>query len=287
MIINFKQIKYNKSEASGRTIEYIVIHDTGNFSTGANAEMHYRYFNTGDRSASADFFVDSTQILQVNDYNKYFSYHCGDGRGAYGITNRNSIGIEMCVNKDGNYATTVDNTKELVKKLLKDLGLSVDKVVRHYDASRKKCPASMSANNWFNWNVFKSELSISPTIVKPLVIGDKISLSNASLYADSFGGGYSSKITGVYRIARYIPDRTAGVLLEGGIGWVSESECTVVSDVISVGDKVKVVGTNYATGQLIPSWVKANVYTVGAVEGDRVLLKEITSFVFKKDVIKV
>ena len=45
---------------------------------------------------------------------------------------------------------------------------------------------------------------------------------------------------------------------------------------VTVGSKVKVVGTHYATGQEVPGWVKQNTYTVQQVNGDRALLKEIT-----------
>jgi len=88
MKINFKQIIFNTTPAN-RNIEYLVIHDTGNRRIGANAEAHFNYFNSGNRNASADFFVDDEEILQVNDYTKYYTWHCGDGKGLYGITNRN------------------------------------------------------------------------------------------------------------------------------------------------------------------------------------------------------
>jgi N-acetylmuramoyl-L-alanine amidase len=53
-----------------------------------------------------------------------------------------------------------------------------------------------------------------------------------------------------------------------------------------VGDKVKIKSsaTHYATGQNIPSWVKGKTYTIMQVKTDRVLLKEIMSWVYKKDV---
>lgn len=53
---------------------------------------------------------------------------------------------------------------------------------------------------------------------------------------------------------------------------------------LRVGSKVKVIGTTYATGQNIPSFVKNNTYTIQQISGDRVLLKEIVSWVFKKDI---
>lgn len=152
----YKQINFNVTPITNRVIEYIVIHDTGNKNAGANAEMHYRYFNGGNRNASSDFFVDDTQVLKVNDYTKKYTWHCGDGKGQYGITNKNSIGIEICVNDDGDFQKALSNTIELVKELKKEFPNA--KVVRHYDASRKNCPASLSANNWEGWNNFLKQL---------------------------------------------------------------------------------------------------------------------------------
>ena len=50
---------------------------------------------------------------------------------------------------------------------------------------------------------------------------------------------------------------------------------------ISAGDKVKITGSKYATGQNIPGWVKAKTHTVKSVDAKgRVLLKEINSYVW-------
>ena len=152
------QIKYNCSNRGGIPIRYIVVHDTGNPSRGANATAHYNYFNGGDRSSSADFFVDDTQVLCVNDYYKYYTWHCGDGRGKYGITNRNSVGIEFCINVDSDRDKTLERTAQLVRELMQELNIPIDRVVRHYDASRKNCPQSMSGNGWAQWYEFKEKL---------------------------------------------------------------------------------------------------------------------------------
>ena len=152
------QIKYNRSNRGGTPIRYIVVHDTGNSSRGANATAHYNYFNGGDRSSSADFFVDDTQVLCVNDYYKFYTWHCGDGRGKYGITNRNSVGIEFCINVDSDRDKTLERTAQLVRELMQELNIPIDRVVRHYDASRKNCPQSMSGNGWAQWYKFKEKL---------------------------------------------------------------------------------------------------------------------------------
>jgi N-acetylmuramoyl-L-alanine amidase len=177
MEINFKQIKNNFTNFPNRKIEYIVLHDTGNKNRGANAEMHYRYFNGEYRGASADFFVDETQVLQINDYKNQYSWAVGDGRGKYGITNRNSISIEMCINSDNNFEKTVEKTIELVAYLMKELNIPLDKVVRHYDASRKICARSMSSFRWRKWYKFKKEVekkykenNASTTINSPKIL---------------------------------------------------------------------------------------------------------------------
>jgi N-acetyl-anhydromuramyl-L-alanine amidase AmpD/TusA-related sulfurtransferase len=68
----------------------------------------------------------------------------------------------------------------------------------------------------------------------------------------------------------------------------TESRTPVQSNIkaptLKVGSKVKVTGTNYATGQSIPSFVRNNTYTIQQISGDKVLLKEIISWVYKKDV---
>lgn len=151
------QIAYNKTKRTEKP-KYIVVHDTGNAGNGANAMAHFKYFNGGDRSASADFFVDDTQALQVNDYNTYYTWHCGDGRGKNGITNSNSVGIEICINRDGDYNKAVQRAQALVVELMQELNIPLSNVVRHYDASGKICPNSMSKNNWQAWNQFKEGL---------------------------------------------------------------------------------------------------------------------------------
>lgn len=64
---------------------------------------------------------------------------------------------------------------------------------------------------------------------------------------------------------------------------------TTTSSAIKDGDRVTLnrSASKYATGQNIPSSVKGKTYTVQQVGNGRVLLKEIVSWVFTKDVSKV
>src|SRR5690625_513439 len=53
-----------------------------------------------------------------------------------------------------------------------------------------------------------------------------------------------------------------------------------------IGQKVRIKqsATKYATGQTMPRWVKNRTHTIKQVQKDRVLLDEITSWVFIKDI---
>lgn len=153
MDITKKLIKYNYSSRNGSTIEYIVVHDTGNKRIGAGANNHYLYFNGANRNASAHYFIDSKEIIQTVE-DSFASWHCGDGRGKYGITNRNSIGVEICINEDGDFNIAKDNCILLIRLLMKKYNIPKDNVVRHFDASRKHCPRSMSEVGWKEWTKF-------------------------------------------------------------------------------------------------------------------------------------
>ncbi len=155
-----KQIRYNVTPKKRKKedIEYIVIHDTGNTSRGADADRHYSFFDGGNRNSSADIFVDDCKILKVNDYYTGYTWHCGDGKGRYGITNANSVGVELCVNCDGDYDRAMENMTEIVRQLMAELNIDADHVVRHYDASRKNCPQSMNGGTWAKWYEWKERL---------------------------------------------------------------------------------------------------------------------------------
>lgn len=124
------------------TIKYIVIHYTGSgTSKSGSAKANCIYFSNGDRQASAHYFIDDGGIWEYANPKSYVTWHCGDGHGAYGITNANSIGIEVCINGDKEYtAKEIGYLKQLVPYLMKTYGVSASHVVRHYDASRKMCP---------------------------------------------------------------------------------------------------------------------------------------------------
>ena len=157
--------KYNNSSRNGQKIKYLIFHYTGN--KGDTAENNAEHFNKGDQGASAHYFVSDEQIYQVVEDDRA-AWSVGDGNGKYGITNSNSINIEMCCWIDGTVSEkTENNALELGKYLMKKHGISIENVVRHYDASRKICP-NWSANNWSRWIEFKNKLVDKDNESKPV-----------------------------------------------------------------------------------------------------------------------
>ena len=121
---------------------YIVVHYVGSGdSSPGSARANCVYFAGGNRNASAHYFVDDAYIYEYADPRKYYTWHVGDGGGRYGITNSNAIGIEVCINGDRPYTDAeLPRLRWLVQKLMAEYGIPAERVVRHYDASRKACP---------------------------------------------------------------------------------------------------------------------------------------------------
>ena len=132
---------YNVSPRTS-AVKYIVCHYVGSgTSAPGSALANCKYFAGGNRNASAHYFIDDADIYEYADPHTHYTWHCGDGGGRYGITNSNSIGIEVCINGNVPYTEPeIERLAWLVQKLMADFGIPASRVVRHYDASRKACP---------------------------------------------------------------------------------------------------------------------------------------------------
>lgn len=119
--------------------EFVVIHETDNWNPGASDEAHAQAMQAGNLAATVHYYVDSDSIHQTLEHQDG-AWAVGDGKGKYGITNRNSINVEICVNPESDYYKAVDNAEQLAAYLLNMYGWGTDRLKRHYDASRKHCP---------------------------------------------------------------------------------------------------------------------------------------------------
>lgn len=193
-ISNKRQIGRKRAHSE---IKFIVIHYTGNYNAGADAEAHYKYLQRATRYGSAHYYVDDRQIIQtIGDSRVAWSVGDNQGKGRYlnGCTNNNSISIEMCVNADADLKKTYKNVLELTKNLMRKFKVPVERVCRHYDVSRKDCPHNFRANNWALWWQFKEEIKAP--------IEWQIDLSKSSEFGPQVrAGGPLAEVTDVEDLA--------------------------------------------------------------------------------------
>jgi N-acetylmuramoyl-L-alanine amidase len=151
--------------------EYITIHQTGNTAKGANAAMHNKYVHSVAPNPSWTFTVDDHEAYQHLPLDEN-GWHASDGTNGTG--NRKSIGIEICVNKDGSLAKAEANAAWLAAKLIKEVNTLKPFpacMKQHYDWSKKNCPAQIRGrkNGWANFlaaveSHLKTEAEITRTI---------------------------------------------------------------------------------------------------------------------------
>ena len=133
---------------------------TDNYSKGAGALKHAQAHKNGNLSTSVHWYVDDTVAVQTLDY-RDGAYAVGRQYGTplvAGVTNTNSINIEICVNPDSDYDQARANCIKLVRQIMAETGIGADHVIRHYDAKRKHCPRKMLDQPQL-WTDFKAALS--------------------------------------------------------------------------------------------------------------------------------
>ncbi|EGT3617092.1 enterotoxin [Clostridium perfringens] len=156
--VNKQLIDINYSKGVTINPKYIVIHDTDNRKTGANAMANRNYFaNHPNAKASAHYIVDEDNIVQALE-NNWKGWHIGDGNNP-NINNSTTIAIELCVNKGNNFDKTLENGIELTKYLMSKYNIPAENVVMHRDASGKTCSRMMIEDRPSLWPYFKSKIS--------------------------------------------------------------------------------------------------------------------------------
>jgi len=136
-----------------REIKWLVIHETDNFAASADAKAHnsviHQNSNAEQGIVSWHYTLDD-HVIYHHLPDTEAAYHAGDQMKEDG-GNLNGIGIEMCVNEDGNYEQTLVNTERLCARLLLEYDLKPKALKKHQDFSPegKICPAKLiNTNRW-------------------------------------------------------------------------------------------------------------------------------------------
>lgn len=152
-----------------RDIEYLALHYTAGTTSKAGTALNLaKWFASGgnpQNPASSDYIVDDRDIVQYNeDIKNRYAWCVGGslyknpttslGATLYGkATNRNTLSIEICSSKKNKKsldaddkdwyftADVLDNTEQLVKYLMKQYNIPVERVIMHHTVTGKLCPA--------------------------------------------------------------------------------------------------------------------------------------------------
>lgn len=164
---------------------YYIQHETANYNTGADAEMHNRYLHNGAQGQylSFHFAVDDGVIYQMIPVTEV-TWQAADGSGP---GNMSGISCELCVNQDANWTVARHNAEALAGGVMKALGMGIDRLKRHYDFNaadpdRHYCPKEMMTSGY--WATFVSN------------VGTIIGGSVQSMYPDGMDRGIAERLFG-------------------------------------------------------------------------------------------
>ena len=152
-----------------KSTEYICVNDTAGAAPThtalqfAQGQVQKNTNKSNTEYISWHFTVGNDGIYQSLPLDEV-GYHAGDGSREYGTIwysstynkadcigggNRNSVGIESCINHGSDYNDTMRILAKLVAELLLHYNLSVDRVKQHWHFSGKDCPGVIRhCNRW-------------------------------------------------------------------------------------------------------------------------------------------
>jgi hypothetical protein len=140
------------------TPTFITVHSTDNTNIGANAESHrgFTHNGGGDEHVSFHWVVDDHEAIQLLPHTED-AFHAGDGNGP---GNRRSIGIETCVNADGDFERAKLNLASLLAMICAQEGIPVENIKQHnhFSPEGKNCPRRMRATNNAGFNAVISRV---------------------------------------------------------------------------------------------------------------------------------
>lgn len=297
-----------------RTKKFITIHETGNFSKGANAKNHSIYLKNlaiaNTTYVSWHYTVDDTCAYHHIPDDE-IAWHAGDGR-KEGGGNMASIGIEICVNPDGDFNKSMDNAAWLTAKLLKENNLTINAVKQHHDFSGKNCPQTIREKGL--WNSFLTTVkkyytggsssnssntsTDTSTTVTDFKVNDVVQFTGNTHYKSSDATqGYTCKpgkvkVTKVYRVGKSKHPYMVVAVSGGGstaYGWVDEKDLKEIekkgfkSYTAKVTANVLNVRSGPGTGYKVVTTIKKNeVYTIVEEKNGWGLLKSRIGWIYLK-----
>lgn len=229
----------DQQKFSIRQLKGIIAHWTANTKKGADAHANRNYFNGSAQYASAHYCVDDHEIVQCIPDNEV-GYHVGaktyrpvgEQMMAGGSLSPNffTIGFEMCVNSDGDWKKTYQNSVELAAYLLRKYQLTTDKLYRHHDITGKDCPKMMLTDQ--SWGQFKKDIQreMADDVLPPQKFGKVVGTDTLNVRG---GAGASFGLLGVLKKGDSLEifEEKSGWLRIGRTRWVSAKYVEITSEI--------------------------------------------------------
>lgn len=216
-----------------------------NTANDASAMSEISYMIRNNMKVSFHEAIDDYRVVQGIEHNRN-AWHAGDG---HGFGNMKTIGIEICYSKSGGerFEKAERNAAERIAYLMKQYGWTLDNIT---DARH--------------------------------TIGTHQNRSGKYCPHRTLDNGLER----FYNMIREEYRELTGENVNGTPN-INVDNTTNVAPNISVGSTVTLSAnaTNYATGQKIPAVYKNRNYTIMQVGNGKVLLKELYSWVYTKDLV--
>lgn len=306
-LVNYTKISPNSSNPRNKPITKITIHHVaGNLTV----EQVGNIFATKERKASSNYGVDNHGRvgMYVEEKNRAWTSSSSDNDNqAVTIEVANITGAPDWKVSDIALNKTIDLCVDICKRNnIKRLNFTGDKtgnLTMHKWFAATACPGPYLESkfpyiaNEVNKRLNAGAEKPSTDVLYRVQTGAFKNKSNAdALLAKVRAAGFDTYMIqdgGLYKVqvgaygVKSNADAMASKLKEKGFDVYITTSKPVPAKTLKVGSKVKITGSKYATGQTIPDWVKSKTYTVQQIAGDKVLIKEIVSWVFTKDLMLI
>ena len=136
----------------------ITVHNTSNWSNGANALAHANLLRNGWKNVTTSwhYVIDKDYAVRCIPENEV-AWCAGDGNGD---GNFKTINIEICDNRDGNIRTATDNAVLLCADILRRNGIKnvSGHLFQHNHWTGKDCPYDIRRGNPYDWHTFVNKV---------------------------------------------------------------------------------------------------------------------------------
>ena len=190
----------------------ITIHETDNTSDGADALAHGRALLSGNiKGRCWHYTTDEQHAVQHLRYWEE-GWHAGDGDGD---GNNTTIGVEICVNSNGDYNKAVDNAAKLTALKLKEHKLSISTVEPHKRWSGKNCPQRLLKQ----WDSFIKKVKAYMTAETSKEIPVKVNYNGKQITEGFARDGVT-----------YVPIRAVAEGMKKKVGWNPKEKVVDIND---------------------------------------------------------